>query len=160
MPMWCHCDVDGRLIATWLQRKPLVSNPGKHHGTCVTHVPWCMSGSLTRGGGKRSRHSRSMRNPQFCVSGKRSMGAWHCIADKSIYRIWSNHYSDVIITATASQIHQMNNLFSVWWCAIWVTDPLKCRVCLLLFMSLHACEDNNDGDRLFIQCLGALGLQL
>ena len=22
-----------------------------HHGTCVTHVPWCMSGSLTRGGG-------------------------------------------------------------------------------------------------------------
>ena len=21
-----------------------------HHGTCVTHVPWCMSGSLTRGG--------------------------------------------------------------------------------------------------------------
>ena len=23
-----------------------------HHGTCVTHVPWCMSGLLTRGGGK------------------------------------------------------------------------------------------------------------
>ena len=23
-----------------------------HHGTCVTHVPWCMSGTLTRGGGK------------------------------------------------------------------------------------------------------------
>ena len=34
-----------------LQRKPLVSDPGMHHGTCVTHVPWCMSGSLTRGGG-------------------------------------------------------------------------------------------------------------
>ena len=34
----------------WLQRKPLVSNPGMHHGTCVTHVPWCMSGSLNRGG--------------------------------------------------------------------------------------------------------------
>ena len=27
------------------QRKPLVSDPGMHHGTCVTHVPWCMSGS-------------------------------------------------------------------------------------------------------------------
>ena len=25
-------------------------DPGTHHGTCVTHVPWCMSGSLTRGG--------------------------------------------------------------------------------------------------------------
>ena len=32
-----------------LQRKPLVSHPGMHHGTCATHVPWCMSGSLTRG---------------------------------------------------------------------------------------------------------------
>ena len=64
-----------------LQRKPLVSNPGMHHGTCVTHVPWCMSGSLTCGGrGKRSRHSRRMRNPQFYVSGKRpigkSLGIW------------------------------------------------------------------------------------
>ena len=34
------------------QRKPLVSDPGMHHGTCVTHVPWCMSGSRTRGGGE------------------------------------------------------------------------------------------------------------
>ena len=35
-----------------LQREPLVSDPDMHHGTCVRHVPWCMSGSLTRGGGK------------------------------------------------------------------------------------------------------------
>ena len=54
---------------------PRVSDPDMHHGTCVTHVPWCMSGSLTSGflrsrwRGKRSRHSR--RNPQFYVSGKR-----------------------------------------------------------------------------------------
>ena len=34
------------------QRKPLVSDPDLHHGTCVTHVPWRMSGSLTRGGGE------------------------------------------------------------------------------------------------------------
>ena len=58
---------------------PRVSNPDMHHGTCVTHVPWCMPGSLTRvflwirGRGKHSRHSRRMRNPQFCVSGKRPM---------------------------------------------------------------------------------------
>ena len=31
---------------------PLVSDSGMHHGTCVTHVPWCMSGSLSRGGGE------------------------------------------------------------------------------------------------------------
>ena len=53
------------------------SDPDMHHGTCVTHMPWCMSGSLTsdflgsRWRGKHSRHSRPMRNPQFCVSCKR-----------------------------------------------------------------------------------------
>ena len=26
-----------------------VSGPDMHHGTCVTHVPWCMLGSLTSG---------------------------------------------------------------------------------------------------------------
>ena len=36
----------------WLQRKPLVSDPGMHHSTCVMHVPWSMSGSLTHGGRK------------------------------------------------------------------------------------------------------------
>ena len=34
------------------QRKQLVSDPGMPHGTCVTHVPWCMSGSLTCGDGE------------------------------------------------------------------------------------------------------------
>ena len=29
-----------------LQTKPLVSDPGMHHGTCATHLSWCMSGSL------------------------------------------------------------------------------------------------------------------
>ena len=33
-----------------LQRKPLVSDPGMNHGTCVTHVPRYMSGSIMRGG--------------------------------------------------------------------------------------------------------------
>ena len=37
-----------------LKRKPLVSDPGMHHGTCVTHGPWYMSGSLTRDGGKNA----------------------------------------------------------------------------------------------------------
>ena len=35
-----------------IQRKPLVSDSDMHHGTCVTHVPWCMSESLIRGGGE------------------------------------------------------------------------------------------------------------
>ena len=56
---------------------PWVSDPDMNHGTCVTHVPLCISGSLTTGflwnwwRRKRSRHSRCMRKPQFYVSGKR-----------------------------------------------------------------------------------------
>ena len=59
---------------------PRVSDPDMHHGTCVTHVPWCMPGSLTNGfiwsrwRGKSSRNSRCMRNPHLYVSGKRPMG--------------------------------------------------------------------------------------
>ena len=64
---------------------PRVSDPDIYHGTCVTHVPWCMPGSLTRSfiwsrwRGKRSRLSRVMRNPQSYVSGKRpiqSIAVW------------------------------------------------------------------------------------
>ena len=64
---------------------PRVSGPVRHHGTCVTHVPWCMSGSLTSGflwsrwRGKRSRHSRRMRNPQFYVSGKRHIDTYFVV---------------------------------------------------------------------------------
>ena len=56
---------------------PRVSDPDMHHGTCVTHVLWCMPGSLTSGflwswwRRKRSRHSRRMCNTQVFVSGKR-----------------------------------------------------------------------------------------
>ena len=34
------------------QTKPLVSDPDMHHGTCATHELWCMSESLTCGGGE------------------------------------------------------------------------------------------------------------
>ena len=67
-----------------------------HHGTCVTHVPWCMPGSLTSGflwsrwrlgRGKRSRHSRRMRNPQFYVSGKSLI--WKSLRLSTPYRWFS-----------------------------------------------------------------------
>ena len=41
-----------RFLHHRLQRRPHVNYPDMHHGTCVTHVPWCMSGSLTSGGGE------------------------------------------------------------------------------------------------------------
>ena len=72
-----------------------VCNPDMHHGTCLTHVPRCMPVSLTSGIlwsrllGKRSQHSRPMRNPQLYVSGKRpmmSMLSTSCfIGDKQLF---------------------------------------------------------------------------
>ena len=66
---------------------PRVSDPDMHHGTCVTHIPWCMTGSLTSGflwsrwREKRCWHSRRMRNPIFNVSDKRPIYIY-------IYFIW------------------------------------------------------------------------
>ena len=54
--------------------KPRVGDPDMQHGTCVTHVPWCIPGSLTSAflwSWWRGKRLRRMRNPQFCVSGKR-----------------------------------------------------------------------------------------
>ena len=74
-----------------------VSDSDMHHGTCVTHVPRCMTGSLTSGfiwnrwRGKRSRHSRRMRNLQFCVSGKRPM---ETLAQLHYYPFWREPIGD------------------------------------------------------------------
>ena len=67
-----------------LSPPPRVSDPDMHHGTCATHVSWCMPWSLTscfiwsRWRGKGSRHSPRMRIPQFYVSGERAM-AWRFV---------------------------------------------------------------------------------
>ena len=64
-----------------LQRNPLISYSGMYHGTCVTHVPWCMSGSLTE------------------VTGK----AFQAHAQPSILRtLQEAHASEVIVRGRAS----------------------------------------------------------
>ena len=69
--------------------QPHVSDHDMHHVTCVTNVPWCISGLLwSRRRGKRSQHSRSMQNPQFNVSGKRTMQM-----SKYLGRISTSRYS-------------------------------------------------------------------
>ena len=76
---------------------PRVSDPDMHHGTCATHVSWCKPGLLTSGflwsrwRGKRSRHSRCMRNPQFYVSGKRSMSSYSILAGRRIGSLYTIH---------------------------------------------------------------------
>ena len=48
-----------------IQRKPRVSDPGMQHGTCVKHVPWRMSGLLTRGGRDTFLAFPAHAHPQF-----------------------------------------------------------------------------------------------
>ena len=80
-----------------LSPPPRVSDPDMHDGTCVTHVPWCMSGSLTSGflwsrcQGKRSRHSRRMRNPQFYVSGKRPTAGNTTLVPYQLTQVTATH---------------------------------------------------------------------
>ena len=49
---WASCQIAG--APAWgmpgtFSPSPQVSDLDMHHGTCVTHVPWCMPGSLTIG---------------------------------------------------------------------------------------------------------------
>ena len=79
-PPWAFYQIHkiaGCACARNVSPPPRVSDLDIHQSTWVTHVPWCMPGSLTSGflwswwQGKRSRQSRGMRNPPLCVSGKR-----------------------------------------------------------------------------------------
>ena len=114
---------------------PRVTDPDMHHGTCVTHVPWCMLGSLTGGFlwiwwlGKRSRHSRRMRNPQFYVSGKRPMVIWCvCFTKLKVYHkgITGTHQWWMWFRTRLSS--QQNRFFtgsssndcSDWQCRVWL----------------------------------------
>ena len=47
-----HRECKERFPCNRVQRKLILSDPVIHYVTCVTHVPWCMSGSLTRGVGE------------------------------------------------------------------------------------------------------------
>ena len=95
-----------------------VNDPDMHYGTCVTHVPWCMPGSLTSGflwirwRGKHSRHSRCMRNLQFYASDKRPVDAsiknvfiWFWA---TLYKGWTplTHYSLIIVFNVYRVLHK------------------------------------------------------
>ena len=109
---------------------PWVNDPHMHHGTCVEHVLWCMSGSLTSGflwswwRGKRSWHSRHMRNLPFYVSGKRPMGTINCYLIKTKNNkgriLWTisrmyllcPHYKSLLFGA----IPKTANTMESYWC--------------------------------------------
>ena len=103
-----------------LQRKPLVSYFGMHHGTCVTHVPWCMSGSLTRAGGANVPGIPSAcatRNFTYLIRGLRkphNWAPWYCCA---------------ILSLVAS----LMSLMLPWW------PPARCSNVLIFAITFCYC---------------------
>ena len=115
------------------QRKPLVSDPGMHHGTCVTHVPWCMSGSLTCGDGENvpgipgacapailriwqeahcmatlSWNQKINEDVAGILSGIRN----HLRPTENMSKFVNTHYNDVIMSAMTSQITSLTIVYS------------------------------------------------
>ena len=74
---------------------PRFSDPDMHHGTCVTHVPWCMSGSLTS---------------SFLWSRPRgkTFPAFPAHAQPAILRIWQEAHVETL--RNKCKIHQECNL--------------------------------------------------
>ena len=75
-----------------LQEKQLISNGGMHHGTCVTHVPWCMSGSLTRSGGENVPGIPDACATRNLVSGPSHGTCKSCPKYSNGLVLWSNKY--------------------------------------------------------------------
>ena len=113
-----------------LQRKPLVSDPGMHHGTCVMHVPWCMSGSLTRGGGENdlllmhcsrvsftSSHIVDVFSPRLypirSLSISHEAGPWYDIKMSS-YQYMKFHCGDETVVGS-SHIHNGISYTARWY---------------------------------------------
>ena len=92
-----------------LQTKLLASDPGMHHGTCVTHVPWCMSGSLTRCGGETFLAFPAHAHPQIYVSGKRPIG-------------WNSNWINRQSVACPSFSSFM---FNILWRMAWILSIIK-----------------------------------
>ena len=99
---------------------PRISDLDMHHGTCDTHELWCIPGSLTSGFpwsgwlGKHSQHSRRMRNPQFYVSGKRSM-KFICTAAEPMCVCMHVHVSQTDLNYIANILWKQIK-WMIWWC--------------------------------------------
>ena len=107
--------------------------PGMHDGMCVTHVPWCVPGSLascflwSRWLGKRSRR---MHNPQFDISGKRPI------------LTAETHSRELNITSRYRQLEKIvaKGRQTVWWMGRWTDHELiECRWMEVRVYRKHCC---------------------
>ena len=121
-----------------------VSDADIHYGTCATHMPWCMPGSLTsrfllnRWRGKLSRRSQRLRNLQFYVSGKRPIGqygisirnsSWTQISWSLVHLWYLCHFADHF------EILRRTRQYHCRFCTIcqnhWVTGKVSWIICFI-----------------------------
>ena len=110
-----------------IQRKPLVS------GTCVTHVPWCMSGFLIRGGGENVPGipgAWTTRNFAYLVRGPWSYYCKHIIVYDGIIRCCPDKGLSVLalLGIAAGKV-----VLRIWYHAVGgcITFLLKLRITIL-----------------------------
>ena len=102
-----------------------------HHDTCVTHVPWCMSGSLTRGGGENvpgSPGACPTRDFTYLSRGPCKIHLHFFLTDqlRGVFHdfvedceIWSLHYKYIYIYIYIYTYNQNNYAYLTW--QLWVT---------------------------------------
>ena len=143
-----------------LQRKPLASDPDMHHGTCVTHVPRCMSGSLTRGGGENVPGISGACAPAIL----RIWQEAHALHSLPVRLIWANEYTPLIShsrkhspsTLPLTFIGLLGNCH--WPSAQYLITPIKrlflswCWKSLVALVCIFNCNDGfQDSDNLSIK---------
>ena len=103
------------------QRKPLVSDPDMHHDTCVAHVPWCMSGSLTCAGEENVPGISDACTSRNCMYLSRGP-----LLERIIRRVLGQYYgwwwTGSIIHLV---IHSHGFIFNGWICIHCITSDLS-----------------------------------
>ena len=117
-----------------LQRKPLVSDLGMHHGTGVTHVPWCMSRSLTRGGGETVNgipDACATRNFTYLARGPWLNKAW-CLECREL----NKHKSKWVLRAM-SRGSKLQGIDYAWSWAILYTITATNKGSILIYICIY-----------------------
>ena len=107
------------------QKKRLVNDPDMHHGTCVTHVPWCMSGSLTCGDGENVPDIPGACAPAILRIWQEAHGTTLTNADVRVRRSRTEKltiYLDLFVTQTNLNIAVFVRLtlYMEWQIAMWL----------------------------------------
>ena len=113
------------------QSKLLVSDPDMHHGTCVTHVPWCMSGSRNTGAGGNVPGipgACATRSFTYLARGPWNNSSWN----------WSKHtiITETHLRNTSSAAYEVDEVYSWRWSSeffnLWCRGGISVIITLVL----------------------------